>query len=501
MTIGWQRKLNRRTFLKFLAAAGGALALDPLKPVWANQGTGQVLMVSDIHFDPFYDSSLVPRLIASPASQWNAIFASSQDKRLSSYGQETNFNLLDYGMGSMKAACSAPDCVIYSGDLPCHGIWQKIAGFGADQKVRDQFILKLIQFMGMKFRSLYPRAPIYFALGNNDSFCQDYKITPRGDYLHATAATFHQIFLNSPQSSAGFFRDYQNLGCYNLPGPMPGLRIVAINSNYLSIHWSCDCCPGASGDPSTEQLDWLEAQLAQAVLSNEAVWLLMHIPPGVNSFNTAGMVDPKGRLQSVRLDLVEEYNSRLLSIMRRYAGTLRASFAGHTHMDHFRAIARGQTAGTMQRITPALNALFGGNPAYQVLCYSRSDFVPQDLVTYYFNLDGAHLLPGPGEGDAGSELRYPPWRREYTFASSYGVGDLGPDALLTLSRTMLTNRDLREKFRRFYNASRQNAPAFNEAQAKVYWCALAHLDPEDYIETFNSVELARRSARPLSRAA
>lgn len=501
MAIGWQRKLNRRGFIKLLAAAGGALALHPLKPVWANQGFGQVLMVSDIHFDPFYDSSLVTRLIASPASQWNAIFASSPDKRLNNYGQETNYNLLDYGLRSMRAACAAPDCVIYTGDLPCHGIWQKLENFGADQKVRDQFILKLIEFMGMRFRSMYPHAPIYFALGNNDSFCQDYKITPRGDYLHATAASYHRLFLNSPQPGAGFFRDYQNLGCYNLPGPMPGLRVIAINSNYLSHHWSCQCCTGDPGDPAAEQMDWLEAQLARADSNSEAVWLMMHIPPGINAFNTVRQVDPQGKLQSVSLDLVEQHNNRLLAIMRKYADILRASFAGHTHMDHFRAIAGGQAAATMQRITPALNSLFGGNPAYQVLRYDRNDFTLQNLVTYYLNLEDSLVQPGPGEGDAGSEVQYPPWRWEYNFASTYGVGNLGPEALFALSWVLRANRDLREKFRLLYNVRRQNSPAFSQAQAKVYWCALAHLDPQDYLDTFNNTELTGRLTMPNSRAA
>jgi sphingomyelin phosphodiesterase acid-like 3 len=489
MENGWQRKLDRRTFIKLLAAAGAATVLNPLRTVSAAPGTGQALMVSDIHFDPFSDTRLVSDLIASPASQWNSIFASSQNKRLNCYGQETNFNLLDYGLRSMKAACPAPDCVIYTGDLPCHGIWQKFAAFNSDQKLRDQFIHKLVEFMGLRFRSMYPNAPVYFCLGNNDSFCQDYKITPRGDYLHSTAPTYHQAFLKSPQPSASFFQDYQSLGCYSLPGPIPGLRIMAINSNYMSVHWSCECCPDSPGDPAAEQLEWLEAQLSQAAANGEAVWLMMHIPPGINAFNTVKMVDAQGKLQSVRLDLVEEYNARLLSIMRKYAGILRASFAGHTHMDHFRAIPLGQSPAAMQRITPALNSLFGGNPAYQVLRFSRSDFVPQDLVTYYLNLDDSLELPGPGEGDGGEEVQYPPWRWEYAFASTYGTKDLGPESLLALSRAMRTDRGLREKFRSFYNASREHAPGFSEAQAKVYWCALAHLEPQDYIDTFNSVDL------------
>jgi sphingomyelin phosphodiesterase acid-like 3 len=484
-----EHNLSRRWFLKMLAAAGAAALVPPLLPRAAQAGQAQALLVSDIHFNPFCDASLVPSLIASPAAQWDSILASSQDKSLNCYGQETNYNLLAYGFKAMKAACPSPECIIYTGDLPCHGVWDTFLRFSSNLGERDQFLTKLVEFMGRKFRGAFPGAPVYFALGNNDSFCADYKITPRGSYLRATALPFSRHFLNQSQPSGAFLQDYQNLGCYNLAGPAPGLRVIAINSNYLSIHWSCQCCPGSPGDPASEQLDWLEAQLAAAGRNGQAVWLLMHIPPGINAYNTAGLVGPDGKLQAARMDLKDEYNARLLSIMRGHAEVLKAGFCGHTHMDHFRAIAQRPNPAAMLRITPALNTLFGGNPAFQVLSFSQSGFVPSELVTYYLDLESAPEVPGPGEGDDGSQTDYPFWRWEYGFASAYGVNDLSPQALLALSKAMRADESLREKFRRFYNASRKSAPAFSQAQAKVYWCALAHLEPQDYIEAFNSADL------------
>ncbi|MFH2126641.1 MAG: metallophosphoesterase, partial [Pseudomonadota bacterium] len=237
----FSNSLSRRSFLKLLASAGAATLLPPLMPRAAQASLGQALLVSDIHFNPFFDSSLVSILIASPAYQWDAILASSQDRRLGCYGQETNYKLLDYGLKAMRAACPKPDCIIYTGDLPCHGIWSSFLGFSSNLQERDQFIAKLVEFMGLKFKAAFPGTPVYFALGNNDSFCADYQITPRGAYLHSTALPFSRYFLNEPQPSTGFLQDYRNLGCYNLAGPAPGLRVVAINSNYLSNHWSCQC--------------------------------------------------------------------------------------------------------------------------------------------------------------------------------------------------------------------------------------------------------------------
>lgn len=57
-----------------------------------NQGT--ILSFSDIHFNPFTDSAIVPELIQSSPENWAEIFAQSADTHISSYGEETNYRLL-----------------------------------------------------------------------------------------------------------------------------------------------------------------------------------------------------------------------------------------------------------------------------------------------------------------------------------------------------------------------------------------------------------------------
>ena len=484
------RGLSRRSFLKLLAAAGASAALPPLPRAWSAEPTGQVLLVSDIHFNPYSRTSLVPRLMEAEAGQWDAIFASSPDKRLASYGFETDYNLLKYGLQAMSRACAQPDCIIYTGDLPCHGVWQRFARFSQSQAERNSFLAKLVEFMGRCFRTHFPRTPVYFALGNNDAYCGDYQITPQGEYLQDTATTFYSCFLGSPGSEAAFRDDFQRLGCYSLPGPAKGLRVVTINSNYFSPRWSCQCCHGHPGDPVQEQLDWLESQLGAAAQAGEAVWLVMHIPPGVNARETSFLVGGDGKLSSVRMHITTEANARLLSILRAQAGVLRAGFAGHTHMDHFKVVTSDdrQEALAMVHITPALNPLYGGNPAFQVLTYSKSTFTPLDTRTYYLNLEKQLLEPGPA-GEGSPALSYQPWQLEYRFQQVYGVPALDPASLWALSQTMRTDQDLRERFRLFYNGSRGNAPSFGRSQAKAYWCALAHLEPGEYLQAYNSQEL------------
>src|SRR5689334_14874545 len=52
------------------------------------------LSVSDIHFNPFADPTLVTKLEAADVAQWSAILASSSITAFSAYGSDVNDPLL-----------------------------------------------------------------------------------------------------------------------------------------------------------------------------------------------------------------------------------------------------------------------------------------------------------------------------------------------------------------------------------------------------------------------
>ncbi|WP_157817557.1 hypothetical protein [Candidatus Thiodictyon syntrophicum] len=66
------------------AAAAGPRARLPEQDRWFG-------MISDLHFDPFYDPSLVARLAAAEPSRWEEIFAASSITTPSASGSDTNF--------------------------------------------------------------------------------------------------------------------------------------------------------------------------------------------------------------------------------------------------------------------------------------------------------------------------------------------------------------------------------------------------------------------------
>jgi len=81
-------------------------------------------------------------------------------------------------------------------------------------------------------------------------------------------------------------------------------------------------------------------------------WLLMHIPPGINSYNSAEDVQ-KGES---RLTFWQpELTSRFLQLIRRYRSTIHVAFAGHTHMDDSGS-SRPTALGTALQDCPAISS-------------------------------------------------------------------------------------------------------------------------------------------------
>ncbi|MEI7902657.1 MAG: DUF3089 domain-containing protein, partial [bacterium] len=83
-----------------------------------------VVVFSDVHFNPFYDPSLVPALISAEAGEWAGIFKTSSIVAPSPWGTDTNYPSLELALSSIKQNLGSSPLVIYTGDILGHGIPQ-----------------------------------------------------------------------------------------------------------------------------------------------------------------------------------------------------------------------------------------------------------------------------------------------------------------------------------------------------------------------------------------
>jgi hypothetical protein len=245
---------------------------------------------------------------------------------------------------------------------------------------------------------------------------------------------------------------------------VPNHDFVVLSDVFWSKNYH-DACEQNGGDPGSAELAFLEWTLYQAKLAGKTVSLVMHIPPGIDSY--------KSRNNSCPADITgfwqDAHARRFLTLVALYKDQLRLAFAGHTHMDDFRLISDASGAPLLAtRVTPAVSPLFGNNPAFTALLYSRTDASVADYATFYLaNLAKA----GPGVAAE--------WKLEYTFKAAYQAPGYDAASLAALAKRIKTDDTARASFMRYY-AVESTQSAITPSNWNVFACAQTAMTPDAY---------------------
>jgi sphingomyelin phosphodiesterase acid-like 3 len=401
------------------------------------------LSVSDIHFNPFADPALVAKLEAADVSQWDSIFASSTVTTFSTYGSDVNDPLLRSALAEMQKQLPSPAFVLISGDFLAHGFDKTYQQYATDksQTAYTAFVTKTVAYVASALRKAYPGVRIYPTLGNNDSDCGDYAMAPHGAFL----SNFRNVW--SPiVGSRSFHRRFPTGGYYHADVPgLKNVRVIALNTNFFSTNYKNCGTPGP--DPGLRQLEWLEDELRLARAEGKHAWLLFHIPPGIDVYDTEekGGTCPNLTPQTFWKD---EYAQKYLRIAAAHRHTIIGSFAGHTHQDEFRI-----AAGNFIHVTPSLTPVFGNNPAFEIV-----DVGPKGDVAGYV----AWHLPNVT----------PPWAREYSFNEVYAKSKYDTATLTELAAAIGTDPATREQYFNDYSSRSPKSTAAALATWQGYWCGL-----------------------------
>lgn len=93
---------------------------------------GNIISLTDIHFNPFYDEILVGKLIESDYTEWDQIFSTSQIKDVNPYNEETNFILFKSALEKIHTISKDPDFILISGDLLAHSFNDRFTKYSKD---------------------------------------------------------------------------------------------------------------------------------------------------------------------------------------------------------------------------------------------------------------------------------------------------------------------------------------------------------------------------------
>ena len=395
------------------------------------------LHVSDIHLDPFTDKTLLPRLVKAPISAWEAIFQSSNNERFAQYGEDSNFPLLKAMLSAARGVHY--DYVLNTGDNLAHDFREKFLAAGGKPSGYQNFVIKTLRFVNRMLTKSFPGAPLIYGLGNNDAVCGDYKVAPASRMLTQAGRELPIVAGNRKA-----LKRFAAGGYYVVPHPtVPRHDVIVLNSVFWSAKYENECSAKA-GNPGAAELAWLRRTLDREKRAKRTATLVMHIPPGIDSFKSLKNTCTGG----ITTFWHDADTRRFLALVERGKTVLRGSYAGHTHRDNFRVLSgKSGTPLLTTRITPSVSPAYYNNPAFTVLLYDRTDAAVKDYATFYL----ANLAT------AGPSVP-PAWKLEYTFAKTYNAAGYTPAGMAALAKRLRSDASVRQTFLQHYAVEASSSP-------------------------------------------
>lgn len=418
------------------AAALGLMGVLPL-PGQGRPGVSAVLL-SDIHFDPFADPAKAKLLAGAPVARWDALLGGPATATIEHdtaalrevchvRGVDTTAVLWQSSLKAMRAQGKGAAFVAVSGDLLAHNYECKFKKSFPTATDADYvaFVEQTVRYLVRGLQLAFPETPLYVAMGNNDSGCGDYRDQRNSAFLAGTAKILAQAL--PPEERPEMERSFAREGFYSvaMPAAVPHGRMVVLDDLFLSAH-HVDC----SGKPDEEATDavvaWLRTELGQARERGDKVWVMGHIPPGVDLYSTLRGLDNVCK----RAPAMFLANEKLAGVLTAYADVVRLAIFGHSHTDELRLLTREAGAGegpgsrvqgperrdqgVVVKIVSSISPVNGNTPSFTV---ARVDPATAEMTDYRVvvasNLSGVDAT----------------WKTMYTFSDVYHQPGFTPAAL------------------------------------------------------------------------
>jgi sphingomyelin phosphodiesterase acid-like 3 len=437
-------EILRRSLLTLLAAStltaqAGLIAQSPgaNQAATAAHPTVPALFLSDIHLDPFADPAKVAKLNASPAADWPAILSApaspAQAKDFATLqaacptkGIDTPWVLWQSSLTAIHSDASRARFVTVSGDLLAHSFDCKYEKLVPTAKPGDYvaFTEKTVRTIVTTLRATLPGVPVYIAMGNNDSGCGDYALDAAHDAFLGLVAKIVAEALPADLSSADratVQRQFTWDGNYSVPlAGVPNTRLIVLDDLFLSGKYTT-CSGKFDPAPAAAQLAWLTGQLATARQQHDQVWVMGHIPPGVDVYASARKSANLCSSGNPQMFLASD---ALADLFARNADIIRLAIFGHTHADEMRLLTPRpelmQDAATHSvplKIVASITPINGNRPSFTL---ASIDPASATLVDYSVFM---------ASNSTGVEAT---WSNEYTYSTTYHMQAYDSAALTRL---------------------------------------------------------------------
>jgi sphingomyelin phosphodiesterase acid-like 3 len=468
----------------------GGMETAPVTPV-VTPSTYTVVAISDIHFNPLANPALFQSLVSQSANQWQSIFTADQSANSappSTFGADTNYPSLVLALAALKQNLGSSPVILFSGDMLGHDLPEWFCALystpqlpianpprpcsldAAGTAAMQSFLDKTLAFVSMQIRDNVGNVPVIFVPGNIDTYSV-YGTGPDAQFLADNASTYYTQLLDGSTDQASFQSTFTTLGSYAAQPLGSQLRVIALDSNPFA---QSPYLPPL--DPYAE-LTWLDSQLAAAQTADQKVWLIMHVPPGANTTETAqyaakGAAPSPGTDDEAAMMWQPQYQAEFMQIISKYPGLIAMGITGHTHMDEFRVLPTGDVLFGIPGISP----VFGNNPAFKIFTVAQATQMPMDYQSISYNLTASQA---PTQ-----------FNSLYTFSTAYAAtpGTTLESSFQQLYPLLTPTAPGTAAFLNYYVSSsvtyRWNMA--NSGNWQFYSCGFSQMDEQDYVDCVNS---------------
>jgi len=411
---GW---ICRTAAVLGLWAAGAASA--QVKPAGALSDQAiPAVFLSDIHFEPFFDPGKAAQLAAAPVSAWKGILAAAPsadraqrfaalEQTCQTGGEDTPYPLLASSLQAMRREAAGARFVTVSGDLIAHAFDCKFAAVFPHAAPGDYrtFVEKTLDFVMEDVDAAFSGMPVYWALGNNDSDCGDYKLDAHSEFLATVGEEVTKTLPADERKSAE--ETFAAGGYYSVRLPVRSARLLVLDDLFMSGKYTT-CGGKADASGAEAQLTWLAQQLEDARRKGEKVWVMAHIPPGVDGHASAARIGQVCSAKGPRMFLASE---KLAEVLAAAGDVVELAIFAHTHMDEVRILkvengGSGASAGegVAVKLVSSISPINGNAPSFTVARVDARTAQLKDFrVLAASNTTGADTA----------------WREEYDWGHTY----------------------------------------------------------------------------------
>lgn len=405
-----------------------------------------VLMLSDINFDPFHDPAKFDLLRKTSVRKWLSILnqpdsptQAADFTRLQAtcgaHGVDSSVSLFESALDAAHHTQPKPLFVTVSGDLigtsfDCR--YRALTSGKFNQSDYTAFVSKTISFVAYRLWLTFPNSHVYIALGNADSGCKDFGVDPNSTFLREAALT---VTGNSPSPATrwAILYNFPHFGDYNveLPKPMQKTRLIVLQDAYESTHHTT--CTGMPNPEhiAREHVTWLRSQLAAARNAHQHVWIMAHIPPGVDANSTVASAN---NVCTGGQPIMFQSSSALLQAITDYGDVVQLTLYGHSHMDEWRVYKNTADTASAQtyipgKLVPSISPSDGNNPAFTIAQVTPATATIHDYVVY--SADRATSTP--------TNWKQAAWTEEYRYSTTYNMPDMSGASLEKLASRLTTD--------------------------------------------------------------